>query len=497
MRFIKSIKKIVFSRISVCVLGIIIQITFLGALFWSLGTMFSYSYLLFTIFALALSIYIINTGTSTDYKLIWIFTVLSFPVFGIMLYLFFGIHRNHTFCETTNIINQTSDFICDDLYLRQALYIANHCNTDIYSYNDIEYFKNGELLFPAMLEELKKAESFIFLEFFILEHGVMWDSILSILKAKVREGVDVRVIYDDMGCLLTLPRNYRTKLESFGIRCCVYGRLKPFWTSNMNNRDHRKMMIIDGNTAFTGGINLADEYINAYEKHGYWKDSALMINGSAASKFTEQFLRLWNILSLNKRPDTTICKAYKFSRPTDVIVPFFDSPNDNEPLGRNIYINMLNSARKYVYITTPYLIPDNEMLHALMMASKNGVDIKIITPKVPDKRIIQAVTRSYYRQLIENGVEIYEFTPGFIHAKNIVADDIVAVVGTVNLDFRSLYLHNECGVWIYGDGSIAEIKRDFTDTLRQSEKVESEQTFEKNPIKRCIKAVLKFFSPLL
>ncbi len=497
MRFIKNVKKIVFSRISVCVLGIIIQVAYLSALFWSLGTMFSYSYLVFTIIALALSIYIINTATSSDYKLIWIFTILSFPLFGIMLYLFWGIHRNHTFCNTADIRDHVPTFTNDDLYLRQALYIANHCSTEIYKGNCIEYFKCGELLFPAMLDELKRAKEFIFLEFFILEHGVMWDSILSILKAKADEGIDVRVIYDDMGCLLTLPRNYRAKLEDYGIKCCVYGRLKPFWSSNMNNRDHRKMLIIDGITALTGGINLADEYINAYEKHGYWKDSAIILKGSGVNKFTEQFLRLWHILKQDHDPDINMYKISYCTNISNVIVPFFDDPNDSEPLGRNVYINILNSARKYVYITTPYLIPDNEMLHSLSMAAKNGVDIRIITPKVPDKRIIQTVTRSYYRQLIKNGVKIFEFKPGFIHAKNIVCDDIVAVVGTVNLDFRSLYLHHECGVWIYNDNAVQNIIQDFNDTLRQCEKIELEQTSEKNLIKRCIKAILKFFSPLL
>lgn len=495
MRFINNVKKIVFSRTLICILGIIVQIAYLSSLFWSLGTMFSYSYLVFTVIALALSIYIINTQTSSDYKLIWIFTVLSFPLFGIMLYLFLGIHRNHTFCDKA-CTKRVSPFRCNNIYLRQGFYIANHCNTEIYDHNRIEYFKNGELLFPAILKELKKAKKFIFLEFFILEHGVMWDSILSILKNKADAGVDVRVIYDDMGCLLTLPRNYRNELEGYGIKCCVYGRLKPFWTSNMNNRDHRKMLIIDGVTAFTGGINLADEYINAYEKHGYWKDSAVAIDGSAANKFTEQFLRLWHILNPDYAETITYANS-PLHKTNSIIAPFFDDPNDSEQLCRNVYINMLNSAQSYVYITTPYLIPDSEMLTALMTASKNGIDVRIITPKIPDKRMVQMVTRSYYRQLIKSGVRIFEYTPGFIHAKNIVSDDIVAVVGTVNLDFRSLYLHHECGVWLYGDNTISEIKEDFSDTLKECEEIGIEQTSEKNLIKRCFVAILKFFSPLL
>ncbi len=496
MKFIKTVKKVVFSRISVCALGISIQVAYLGALFWSLGTMFSYSYFIFAIISLAVSIYIINTETSSDYKLIWIFTVLAFPLFGIMLYLFFGMHR-----KTPNEISYTGKYtsisLSADIFSKQAQYIINHCDTHIYIGDHIEYYQNGEQLFPAMLEELKKAKDFIFIEFFILENGIMWDSILTILREKADAGIDVRVIYDDMGCLLTLPRKYKSILNRYGIKCCVYGRLKPFWTRNMNNRDHRKMMIIDGTTVLTGGINLADEYINAYEKHGYWKDSAVILKGNAVKEFTKQFLKLWNRLDGRKFSEISCHSKALHTNVKNIAVPFFDDPDDNELLGRNIYINMLNNARKYVYITTPYLIPDNEMLQALIMAAKNGVDTKIITPRIPDKRLVQTVTRSYYRQLIKNGVEIYEYIPGFIHAKNIVSDNTVAVVGTVNLDFRSLYLHHECGVWLCGDSAVSSVKQDFDSTLKQCEKIELDQTTENNLIKRCLIAILRFFSPLL
>lgn len=498
MKLLSTIKKLVFSNVLICAIGMIIQVAYLAALFWTLGTIFSYSYIVFALLGLSLSIYIINTSNCPEYKMIWIFTILSFPLFGSMLYIFFGFERGGK--KKDNITDKAySNEIHQEYHItRQAHYITKYCDTDIFMGNEISYYKNGELLFPALLDELNKAESFIFLEFFIIEDGVMWNSILSILKAKVKKGVDVRVIYDDMGCLLTLPRDYRNELDRYGIKCCVFGRLKPFWTRNMNNRDHRKILIIDDITALTGGINLADEYINAYDKHGYWKDSAVIIKGSSVSKFTQEFLFIWNKLSSEKSYYDHLNKMKsKVVANKSIVIPFFDSPDDKEPLSRNIYINMINSAKRYVYITTPYLIPDSETINAITMAAKNGIDIKIITPHIPDKAIVQAVTRSYYRELINNGVKIYEFLPGFIHQKNIISDDKVGIVGTVNLDFRSLYLHHECGLWIYNDISIEHIRQDYIETLKRCECVELNKTYEKNPVKRLFYAVFKFFAPLM
>ncbi len=498
MKLFSIVRKIVFSSISFCVLGIVIQISYLAVAFWTLGTVFSYSYILFALLGLILSVYVINTSASPDYKLIWIFTILAFPLFGSMLYIFFGLSGIKEATVRHSLKKHELSAIHPREIAQQASYITGFCRTDISSGDNIKYYTNGEQLFPELLEEIKKAKEYIFLEFFILEHGVMWDSILSVLKEKAAKGVDVRVIYDDMGCLLTLPRNYYKELKKYGIKCCVFGRLKPFWTKNMNNRDHRKMLIIDGKTALTGGINLADEYINAYEKHGYWKDSAVIIKGNCVNSFTDEFLRLWCLLSNENYDYKQINRIPHNNSPIrNAVIPFFDSPYDNEQLARNIYINMLNNAKRYVYITTPYLIPDSETLQALIMAAKNGIDVRIITPHIPDKALVHCVTRTYYKQLITNGVRIYEFQPGFIHAKSIVSDDSVAVVGTINLDFRSLYLHHECGIWIYNDSSINDIKRDFTDTLLLCEQISIDKTNVRNPIKRLFIALLRFFSPLM
>ncbi len=503
MKLVSTLKKIIFSRISICALGIILQLSYLAALFWTLGTLFSYSYIIFAVIGFLVALYIINRNTAPEYKLIWAFTVLSFPVFGIMLYLFFGLReKTAPIHRAENSRNNNHDNVTAKNYARQAAYIENAGGCAASCDNAVRYYANGEELFPDMLEQLDKAQCFIFLEFFILQSGIMWDSILAILQRKAAEGLDVRLIYDDMGCLMTLPRDYKKQLESKGIRCCVFGRLKPLWTKHMNHRDHRKMLIIDGRTVITGGINLADEYINIYEKHGYWKDSAVMLNGSAARHFTDEFLSFWSVLCGSAHEEIS-CADYNndasalLSAENGTAAPFFDYPCDNELLAENIYLNMLSGAQRYAYITTPYLIPDNELRRALILAAKSGVDVRIITPHIPDKKFVYAVTRSNYRQLIEGGVKIYEFIPGFIHAKNFVSDDLAAVVGTVNLDFRSLYLHYECGLWLYDCQAVRDIRDDFTRTLEQCREVTLDETYTKNPLKRMLYAILRFFSPLM
>lgn len=506
MKPLSTLKKIIFSRISIYALGIILQLSYLAALFWTLGTLFSYSYIIFAVIGFAVALYIINRNTAPEYKLIWAFTVLSFPIFGIMLYLFFGLREKtapvHRAAGSGNrrCYNSRTAECC----ARQAAYIENAGGCAASCDNDISYYANGEELFPDMLEQLDKAQCFIFLEFFILQSGIMWDSILAILQRKAAEGLDVRLIYDDMGCLMTLPRDYKKQLESKGIRCCVFGRLKPLWTKHMNHRDHRKMLIIDGKTVITGGINLADEYINIYEKHGYWKDSAVMLKGSAAQHFTDEFLSFWSALCGGAHEEISCAGGYHYgenfalkSAEGCTAAPFFDYPCDNELLAENIYLNMLGGARRYAYITTPYLIPDNELRRALILAAKSGVNVKIITPHIPDKKFVYAVTRSNYRQLIEGGVKIYEFIPGFIHAKNFVSDDLAAVVGTVNLDFRSLYLHYECGLWLYDCKAVRDIRDDFTRTLQQCREITLDEAYIRNPLKRILYAVLRFFSPLM
>ena len=378
----------------------------------------------------------------------------------------------------------------------QVQYISNYVGYPIYDNTEIKYFPLGEDVYPVMIEELKKAKKFIFLEYFIIGKGKMWQGILDILEQKVKEGVDVRVIYDDVGSISSLPNKYDRFLESKGIKCVVFNKLKPIIAVIMNNRDHRKIMVIDGNVSFSGGINIADEYINKKEKYGHWKDNGIMIKGEATWNFTVMFLKIWNAY---REDDDTFEKfrpTIKDVKADGYILPYGENPLDDEIVGENIYLNIINQAKKYVYIFTPYLIIDSEMLSAITLASKRGVDVRIVTPGIPDKKIVFTLTRSYYKMLKKDGVKIYEYTPGFLHSKVFVCDDDIATVGTLNLDYRSLYLHFECGIYIYESKVIEEIKRDALDTMEKSHLV-SDKESNAGFIKSIFQAVLKLAAPLM
>lgn len=328
----------------------------------------------------------------------------------------------------------------------------------------------------------------------------MWNSILEILEEKVKQGVEVRLIYDDMGCMFTLPYQYDKKLREKGINACVFNPFAPVLNSGFNNRDHRKICVIDGYIGFNGGINLADEYINEYEKYGHWKDTAVILEGDAVWNLTVMFLSVWNYIHGTTedyekyRPN--VYQKEKFSA-DGYIQPYMDSPLDDETVGENVYFNLINNAKDYVYITTPYLIIDNEMMTALSTAAKSGIDVRIITPYVPDKWYVHAVTRAHYEALTENGVKIYEYTPGFIHAKTFVVDDSYSVVGTINLDYRSLYLHFECGTWMYQTDCVMQMKEDFLKTLEVCQPVTLEDCRRVKWYRKIGRSILRIFAPLM
>ena len=324
----------------------------------------------------------------------------------------------------------------------------------------------------------------------------MWNTVLDILKRKVAQGVKIRVIYDDMGCFFLLPKNYAKHLEKLGIECVVFNPFRPLLSVIQNNRDHRKIAVIDGKVAFTGGINLADEYINGYEKHGHWKDSAVMLTGKAAWGLTVIFLQMWELCT-KRAEDYSVYYPDIISSPkTGYIIPYSDSPLDNENVGEHVYLQIINNAKKYVYINTPYLIIDSSMVSALMLAAKSGVDVRIVTPHKWDKRLVHMTTRSYYRELIDAGVKIYEYTTGFIHSKTFVSDDYAATVGTANLDFRSLYLQFECGVLMYNTPAVMQVKEDFLSTLKICQPITKEDCLC-NLITRFFQDILRLIAPLM
>ena len=466
-----------------------------------------------TLISVFVVLYIVSKRDKGAYKTLWVFLILAFPVFGGLLYLL--VHFQSTTKKMRKDIANAQEKALplytmpgDGLleaenrmpqHFQQVRYLQNYANFPVYSNTRTTYFCPGEDFHRELLIQLEKAQHYIFLEYFIVQEGVMWDSILEILKRKAAQGVKVRLMYDDLGCFFMLPVDYSKKLEKLGIECAVFNPFKPLLTVKQNNRDHRKIASIDGKVAFTGGINLADEYINAYEKHGHWKDSAVMVEGKAAWSFTLMFLEMWEVC---KHTDEDFASYYPWNEtPCDVtadgfVLPYADSPMDTENVGEHVYLQILNEAKDYVYINTPYLIVDDSVVSALCLAAKRGVDVRIVTPHIWDKKLVHMTTRSYYRELIQAGVKVYEYTKGFIHAKSFVSDDCIATVGTTNLDFRSLYLHFECGVWMYNSTAVMQVKEDFVNTLPVCQEI-TEKDCAANHIVKLTQEVLRLFAPLM
>lgn len=457
---------------------------------------------------------IVSRQTDPGYKIAWIVPILLFPAFGWLLYLLCGGNklsarqrRKMQGMDRTMLEQLERDYKAEQLErlgadaANQARYLERYARCPVYTNTWTRYFPLGDDAFPVMLEELKKAEKYIFLEYFIIAPGVFWDSIVEILREKHAAGVDVRVIYDDVGSLNTLPMNYAHKFEAeTGIPCCFFNRFKPIISIRMNNRDHRKFCIIDGHTAFTGGVNLADEYINEIERFGHWKDGGICLRGAAVWNLTTMFLSTWNVDELEVedfeqyRPNVYLPDPV----PSDGLVqPFMDSPLDDEEVSATVFINLISRANRYIYLTTPYLIIDHSMNEALCAAAKAGVDVRIITPHIPDKRRVFELTRAHYEPLVKAGVKVYEYLPGFIHSKTLVCDDQLGMVGTINLDYRSLYLHFECGVWLSGAHSVADIKRDFLETQEKCDQVTLEEVQGQSWAKRFYRSLLRVFAPLL
>jgi len=509
-----KILNFLFSRLIFIILGLFIQAFLFVAVIWRFSNLFIYFYIVCFLISLVAIFFIINDKSNPAYKIAWIIPIMLFPIFGGIIYMIFGGDRSSRFTKAKmhkiqeDMVKylEPDKRITDELELNgrgisnQSLYIEKASFCPVYKNTASTYLTPGENMFGILMDELKSAKKFIFLEYFIIQEGIMWNSVLDVLREKVKEGVDVRIIYDDMGTILTLPYRYNKKLEKYGIKCCVFNPFIPVLSIRLNNRDHRKIAVIDGRTAFTGGINLADEYINVVVKHGYWKDSSIIVKGEAVWSFTIMFLTLWNYL---RKIDDDFRKFKQtpehlgHCESSGYIQPFTDSPFDDESVGEGIYLNIINKAEKYVYINTPYLVPDNEMITALCLAAKRSVDVRIITPRIGDKWFVHAVTRSNYNILIENGVKIYEYTPGFNHAKSIVADDELGVVSTINLDYRSLYLHFECGTWLYKTRSVYEIKNDFISTMNQSMEILPEHLRSVKWYRRLGRSILRIFAPLM
>lgn len=457
-------------------------------------------------------LYMLNDDDDYEsYKITWSIIILLVPILGSVAYLFvkldifnnrykkYFINKNLDFSQyietDENLLAKIKKEDIELYHLHN--YLKKAGNRGIYSNCEVKYFPSGEEMFPIYLEELKKAEKFIFLEYFIIDRGKMWNQILEILIEKVNAGIDVRVIYDGTCDFTKLPANYHKRLNKIGIKCVKFAPLYPFISTYFNFRDHRKMTIIDGKVAFTGGINIADEYINIKEVFGYWKDTAIMIKGEAVKSFTVMFLKM-SVVNMSEKEIQYIksSNGLKYEK-KGYVIPYGDIPMDKDLVGKNVYLDVLNQAKKYVYIMSPYFILDDEFLNSIKFAAKKGLDIRILLPGIPDKVYINKIAKSYYKTMIDADVKIYEYSKGFVHGKMMISDDIKAIVGTINLDYRSLYHHFENAVYLYDVDAVIDVKNDMIKSIAESKEITSEDILKQKLSTKIVVYLFKIFEPLL
>lgn len=508
----KKLINIIFSQRTTIILLLALQLLFIFVIFQSFTAHYAYLHVIFSTVAIILAIYILNSSENPAYKLAWIVPLVIVPIFTVVLYLIlknqFSTRKVRNLyakkCAATRPYLKTDKQIMSyleendkELY-KLAKYVDISGGYPICGNTEVTYFPLGENKFAAMLEELKKAKEFIFMEYFIIDDGEMWQAIVEILLEKAKQGVEVRLLYDGMGSQFTLPFRYKKKLTEQGVKCLVFNPFRPMLSSIQNNRDHRKILVIDGNVAFNGGVNIADEYINRKERFGHWKDTAVMLKGDGVWNFTMMFLQMWEVVSGDKTEYNMYRPTIKNTVNNGFVIPYGDSPLDDENVGELVYMDMINNAKDYIYISTPYLVPDHEMITALGYAAKSGVDVRIITPEIPDKWYVSCITKSFYSDLMAQGVKIYEYKGGFNHAKTFLSDDRSAVVGTINLDYRSLYLHFECATYMYKTSCIKDIRADFDDLFENScHQITYDDIHNRSAWGKFMSVVLRPFAPLL
>ena len=508
----KGILRLVFSRFFLILLLFILElgILFSGVVYFR--EKFPNIIYVWRAISLVMVIYLFNCSMDSSAKLTWMLIISVLPLVGTGILLFtqmnFG-HRMerrliHEQIEMTQDLLPQSETVnrevehdgsgADDL----CRYLGRSGCFPLYDHTSVTFYPIGEKKFEAMLEELEKAKKFIFMEYFIVEEGYMWGRILEILQRKAKEGVDVRVMYDGMCEMSTLPADYWKLLKAEGIQAKAFSQIKPFISSHYNYRDHRKILVIDGNVAFNGGVNLADEYINRVERFGHWKDTAVMLKGEAVKSFTLLFLQMWYVGEKEPDYESFLTEESEPQQKSDgYVMPYGDCPLDEYKVGESVYMDFLNRAVDYVHIMTPYLILDGELETALCFAAQRGVDVKLILPGIPDKKVPYALAKTHYKALTRAGVKIYEYTPGFVHAKVAVSDDRRAVVGTINLDYRSLYHHFECATYLYKTSCISDIEADFQQTLTKCRKVTDETIKREKLTTKVIGQLAKFLGPLM
>ena len=511
----KGLFGVIYGRTAVIIILLLLQILMLFLAYQYLQDKGMFLNAILRVFAVVLVIHIINCRENPAFMISWIILILGWPVFGTLLYVFVALqpgtkwinkHLQNMHIETRHYWMQ-NEKVTENLSKESpemphlSKYVYQRGGFPTYQNTSAKYFPDGQAKFEELLVQLEKAQKFIFMEYFIVAKGYMWKTILEVLVRKAAEGVEVRFMYDGTCSFSMLPYNYPKKIEELGIQCHMFAPVVPALSTHQNNRDHRKIVVIDGRVAFTGGINLADEYIGKKERFGIWKDTAVMIEGDAVRSFTLMFLEMWNV---EKHRRAEIFDPYldveqiKFPVKGDgFVMPYGDSPLDNEQVGESVYMDILYTAKDYVHIMTPYLILGHEMITALTYAAKRGVEVIIMMPHIPDKKYAFMLAKTYYCELMDAGVQIYEYTPGFVHAKVFTSDDRKAVVGTINLDYRSLYLHFECAVYLYRNSVIPSIEADFQETLKECRKMSREDVKSQPLGSRIAGKALRLLAPLM
>ena len=499
-------------RIAFAALAVLLQIGWILVLMIKLYQYSSVISLLTSLFALLVALRIYGKHANAAFKMPWIIVILAFPVFGLCIYGLFGhkeaMHKIIRKFEDVDAqlvpLNSQDETVVerleaeDPMAANQCYYIRKYGNYPVYDATAVKFYPEAYLGYEEQLKELEKAKHFIFLEYHAIEEAEAFARLKDVLARKAAEGVEVRILYDDVGCIGFLDKSFIDRMNAIGVQCRVFNYVVPFLNIFMNNRDHRKLMIIDGRAAFTGGVNLADEYINELERFGRWKDCGILVRGKAVWSMTVMFLSLWGYVDRCEEDVSRFRVACAEKQGgTGFLQPFADSPLDNEDVGATMLQSVISSAQERMWIMTPYLILDDKMTTALCVAAKTGVDVRIITPAIPDKWYVHAVTRANYEELTRAGVRIYEYTPGFIHSKVYLADTKQAVVGTVNLDFRSLYLHFEDAVYLYDTTVNAQVQADFEQTLPQCREITAEQCRHTHLTQRVLRALLRLLAPLM
>lgn len=510
----RKLLRFVFGRTMILVIMLLLQLLVLVASARWLQDYRGVFNFAMTVFGVLAIIWVVNERAEPSFRIMWLVIIAAAPVFGVLLYIFvkMQIGTKMTNQRLGSIIRETRSLLKQDpdvkrdlvevspLTARFSTYMSEYAGFPIYRNTEAKYFPLGDDAFEEMKIQLEKAEKFIFLEYFILAPGVMWDAILEILERKVKEGVEVRLMYDGTCCFSLLPHDYPKEMEKRGIQCKVFMPLKPVLSTSQNNRDHRKILIVDGKVAFTGGINLADEYINQKVRFGHWKDTAVMIHGDAVMSFTLMFLQVWDITEkyLDSFENYIVKDLKKIALQSDgYVLPYSDSPLDDERVGEEVYLNMIHTATRYVHIMTPYLILDSDMITSLTFAAKRGIETIIIMPHIPDKIYAYLLARSYYAELLQAGVKIYEYMPGFVHAKVFTSDNTKAVVGSINMDYRSLHLHFECAVYLFRNPAVQQAEADFQETLKHCQEITLEDCKTYPIPKKIAGKVLRLFAPLM